>query len=80
MSPEHVRLYALARVAVSSAFRVRTFAEPTTGGQVMYTIGVEPPYPGGRARHFAVHSSTLRDCLVPDFALLHDIRRAVNRV
>ncbi len=79
MSPEQIRLYALARIAVPPGSRLRTFGEPTTGGQVLYTVEVKTPYKSGPERHFGVHSETLRNPAVSDAALLHDMRRAVNR-
>lgn len=80
MTAEQIRLYALARIAVPSGSRIRTFGEPTTGGHVLYTVEVKTPYKGGPERHFGVHSETLRNPAVSDTALLHDLRRAVNRV
>lgn len=75
MTDEQIRLYALARLAAPTDWRIRTFAEETSGGEILYTVELSR---GDKHRWFAIHSLTLRN-LIADSLLVAEFRRAFAR-
>lgn len=76
MTDEQIRLYAIARVVTPAETRIRSIAEPTTGGETIYTLELKTPY-GILERWLAVHSSTLR-AVSSDGILAAEIRRVIE--
>lgn len=73
MTDEQIRLYAIARVVAPKGSRISTIADPTTGGETIYTVVVDR---GEHRRWFAVHSTTLRQ-VVSDSVIEEELRRVL---
>jgi hypothetical protein len=73
VTDEQIRLYAIARLVAPLEARIRTIAEPTSGGATIYTIVVER---GEHTRWFAVHSTTLRE-VVSDSVIALELKRVL---
>lgn len=72
---EQIRLYAIARIAVPSETRIRTIAEPASGG-ILYTLELQTLHRGRSKRWLAIHSNVLRGG-IPDGTIAEEIRRAL---
>lgn len=77
MTDEQIRLYAIARVVAPLESRIRTIAEPTSGGGTFYTIELEDLAGRTDPRWFAVHSSSLGPA-VSDHRLAIELAAAIG--